>query len=260
MKQGDKTMTLTVKELAKLSGVSVRTLHWYDEIGLLMPEHVGENHYRYYEQEQLLQLQQVLFFRELGFTLRDIKKLLAQTGFDKLNALSAHRRILEDNIARQSRLLETIDKTISHLKGEIDMERQELYYGFDSSRQKEYEQYIVTYQGLEAENLLKESKRRTAKWDGDEWDKVKAEGDAIHKALAHAIDEGLSPESDEVQAIIAQHYQLQNRFYEVSKEVYIGLTELYAQHPDFKKFFDAYHPRMIEYIGKAMRYYADKNL
>lgn len=140
------------------------------------------------------------------------------------------------------------------------MSNEELYKGFDPSKQKEYEKYIVKQCGSQVETLLAESHRRTAKWDKDEWDGVKNAGDTIHKDLAKAITAGLSPESDEVQEIIQQHYTLQNRFFDLTKEVYIGLSQLYSDHPDFGKFFEVYHPKMIEYIGKAMRFYAEKNL
>ncbi len=253
-------MAYTVKELAKISGVSVRTLHWYDEIGLLKPAYQGTNSYRYYEEEQLLKLQQVLFFKELGFNLNDIQKLLMQNDFDNVKALQAHRKVLEEDIGRKKKLITTIDKTILHLRGKQTMSDKDLYQGFDLSKQKEYEQYIVKYHGLAAEDLLFASKKRTAKWDKDEWDDVKNQGDAIHKALAIAIEKGLKPDADEVQTIIVQHYQMIERFYHPTKEVYIGLTELYAQHPDFKKFFDVYHPKMIDFIGEAMRFYANKNL
>lgn len=253
-------MAYTVKQLAKISGVSVRTLHWYDEKGLLKPSYHGSNGYRYYEEEQLLMLQQILFFRELGFNLNDIQKLLLQDDFDKVRALQSHKQVLTEEINRKNNLITTIDKTISHLRGKETMQDNELYYGFDKSRKKEYEQYLVKEYGSKAEDLLKQSHKRTAKWDKDEWDDVKSTGDQIHKELADAINSNLSPESDEVQKIIHRHYEVQNRFYDLTKEVYIGLTDLYAQHPDFKKFFDAYHPKMIEYIGKAMRHYADTNL
>ena len=253
-------MAYTVKQLAKISGVSVRTLHWYDEKGLLKPSYHGSNGYRYYEEEQLLMLQQILFFRELGFNLNDIQKLLSQDDFDKVRALQSHKQVLTEEINRKSNLITTIDKTISHLRGKETMQDNELYYGFDKARQKEYEQYLVKEYGSKAEDLLKQSHKRTAKWDKDEWDDVKSTGDQIHKELTDAINSNLSPESDEVQKIIHRHYELQNRFYDLTKEVYIGLTDLYAQHPDFKKFFDVYHPKMIEYIGKAMRHYAEKNL
>jgi len=253
-------MSYTVKELAKISGVSVRTLHWYDEIGLLKPFSKGANNYRYYKEQELLRLQQILFFKELEFPLNDIQKLLSQNDFDNIKALNAHRKILEKEIVRKNNLIATINRTIQHLRGNQLMENKELYYGFDSNRQEEYEQYIVKYRGLAAEDLLKESKKRTAKWDKDEWDNVKNKGDELHKALAGAIEQGLKPDSSEVQTIIEQHYQMTQKFYDVSKEVYIGLTDLYAEHPDFKKFFDVYHPKMIKFIGAAMRYYANKNL
>lgn len=231
-------MRYTVKKLSKISGVSVRTLHWYDQTGLLKPAFYGANGYRYYEEKQLLLLQQILFFRELGFSLGDIQKLLEQDDFDKIKALIAHREILEQEIDRKKELLKTIDKTILHLKGKQTMSDKELFKGFDPERQKEYEQYIVKSLGKPAEQLLEKSKRTTAKWDKDEWDDVKAKGDAIHKALAEAIDQDLSPESDEVQTIIHHHYQLIKRFYHPTKDLYIGLTQLYVDHPDFKKFFE----------------------
>ena len=253
-------MNYTVKQLAKLSGVSVRTLHWYDEIGLLKPAYQGVNRYRYYGETELLLLQQILFYRELGFGLGDIQKLLSSKDFDILGALKSHRIALQKEINTKISLLTTLDKTIKRLKGDQEMTDAELYRGFDPARQKEYETYLVEYRGTKAEDLLFQSKIRTAKWGKDQWDTVKNQGDAIHKALAVAIENGLSPESEMVQKIIHDHYLLTAQFYDVTQEVYVGLTHLYADHPDFKKFFDVYHPQMIDFIGKAMRYYAQKNL
>lgn len=93
-------MAYTVKKLAKLSGVSVRTLYFYDEIGLLKPAYYGTNGYRHYEGKRLLLLQQILFFRELGFELKKIKKILGRGDFDKLVALSSHRTVLEKDLKR----------------------------------------------------------------------------------------------------------------------------------------------------------------
>jgi len=253
-------MAYTVTQLAKISGVSKRTLHWYDKIGLLTPAYHGINNYRYYENEEMLLLQQILFFKELGFKLTDIQKLLSQDNFDKIKALQAHKKILNEDIVHKNNLISTINKTILYLKGKQKMSKEELYHGFDHAKQKEYEQYLVKYRGTAAENLLMESKKRTAKWDKNEWDNVKNEGDLIHKALAKSIDIGLKPDCDKVQKIIHQHYQLQGRFYELTKEIYIGLTELYAEHPAFKTLFEKYHPKLIEFLSKAIRFYANKNL
>src|SRR5215467_7470772 len=110
-------MAYTVKKVAAISGVSVRTLHFYDETGLLKPAFYGTNGYRYYQEPQLLTLQQILFYRELGFELKQIQRILGRADFEKIAALESHRKVLEKNLVRTRRLLETIDQTIQHLKG-----------------------------------------------------------------------------------------------------------------------------------------------
>src|SRR5215204_1488553 len=110
-------MAHTVKQVAKMSGVSVRTLHFYDETDLLKPAYHGGNGYRFYEEPQLLLLQQILFYRELGFELKQIGEILTRADFEKIAALESHRKVLEADLARMGTLIETIDKTIKHLKG-----------------------------------------------------------------------------------------------------------------------------------------------
>src|SRR3984885_16329916 len=123
-------MAYTVKQLAAMSGVSVRTLHFYDETGLLKPAYHKTNGYRIYEEPQLLTLQQILFYRELGFELKRIKEILSQPKFEKVAALKSHRQVLERNATRTLTLIETIDKTIGHLKGTKKMKSEELFRGF----------------------------------------------------------------------------------------------------------------------------------
>ena len=110
-------MAYTVKQLAVMSGVTVRTLHFYDEMALLKPAYTKATGYRIYEEPQLLMLQQILFYRELGFELKRINEILSQRKFEKVAALKSHRQVLEQNLTRTRTLIETIDKTISHLKG-----------------------------------------------------------------------------------------------------------------------------------------------
>src|SRR5262245_4581318 len=107
-------MAYTVKKLAAMSGVSVRTLHFYDEVDLLKPAYHGANGYRFYEEPQLLNLQQVLFYRELGFELKQIKRILSRPDFDKIAALESHRKVLQKNLAKKRELIKTIDKTNQH--------------------------------------------------------------------------------------------------------------------------------------------------
>jgi DNA-binding transcriptional MerR regulator len=123
-------MAYTVKEVVAMSGVSVRTLHFYDEIGLLKPAFHGANGYRFYREEELLRLQQILFYRELGFELKQIKEVLDRPDFEKIAALESHRKVLQEELTRTRTLVETIDKTIEHLKGEKTMKSEELFAGF----------------------------------------------------------------------------------------------------------------------------------
>ena len=126
----NKMMGYTVKQVAAMSGVSVRTLHFYDELALLRPAYTKANGYRIYGESQLLLLQQILFYRELGLELKRIKEILSQRRFEKVAALKSHRQVLEKNVTRTRTLIETIDRTIKHLKGIKKMKSEDLFNGF----------------------------------------------------------------------------------------------------------------------------------
>src|ERR1700694_1793362 len=130
-------MAYTDKQVPAMSGVSVRTLHFYDETGLLKPAYHKANGYRFYEEPQLLTLQQILFYRELGFELKQIKRVLGRADFEKLAALESHRKVLQKNLTRTRTLIETIDKTIEHLKGAKKMKNEEMFVGFSVAAGKD---------------------------------------------------------------------------------------------------------------------------
>ena len=150
----------TVKQLAELSGVSVRTLHHYDEIGLLAPAFVGDNGYRYYGEEELLRLQQILLHRELGFSLCEIAALLADPNFNRIAALEAHRVRVEAEAERYRRLVRTIDRTIASLNGDRVMRNVDLYQGFSPGKQAEYEEWLVDSYGGDMRERIVASGRR----------------------------------------------------------------------------------------------------
>lgn len=251
-------MAYTVKQLAKLSGVSVRTLHFYDDIGLLKPAYYGDNQYRYYEEPQLLLLQQILFFRELGFQLNDIQRILSSPDFDKVTTLESHRKILEENLHQTRLLIETVDKTITHLKGKKTMKLDEIFHGFNAEKQKLYEEFLVD-SGV-SKDVINKSKDKVKNWTQAQWLEHKREADKVHAELVAAIDQGLSPSSPEVQKIIKKHYQLTCVFWSPTKESYVGLSQLYASHPDFIKFYDDMHPQLLPFLMEAMKIFAKQNL
>jgi DNA-binding transcriptional MerR regulator/uncharacterized cupin superfamily protein len=123
-------MAYTVKQVAAMSGASVRALHYYDETGLLKPAFYGANGYRFYEEQELLALQQILFYRELGLTLKQIKRILGRRDFEKVAALRSHRMVLQRDLSRTRTLIATIEKTIQHLQGRKKMKTEEMFAGF----------------------------------------------------------------------------------------------------------------------------------
>ena len=258
-------MAYTVKKLAKLSGVSVRTLHFYDEIGLLKPAYYGDNHYRYYEEEQLLMLQQILFYRELGSSLNEVQRIIGSNDFDKIAALNAHRQILGQRLERSQELIKTIDKTIAHLKGRTAMKNEEIFSGFDAKKQAEYEKYLVDT-GVVTQTELDEMWQNVKnpqhfKQIGEGLSKEFA---TLNKGFVTAIEKGLSPASSEVQALVQMHYQVIKRVWAPTwtptRERYTGLGRLYCEHADFQKFFAAYHPELAEFLAAAMKAFADREL
>lgn len=252
-------MAYTVKKLAEISGVSVRTLHFYDEVGLLAPAYVGDNGYRYYEEEQLLVLQQILFFRELGFELKEIERILNQSDFDKVEALKIHKQVLQQKKKRMQELILTVDKTIERLKGDRKMTDREMYQGFNQEKQAEYEQYLVS-SGKTTQDQIDESYRRVKHYKKSDWDKVKAEGDGLHRELVKAIKDGFKTDSQEVQSLIRKHYVWIQRFWQPDQASYTGLGQLYLEHPDFRKLFDGYHPKLAEFLADAMSVFAKTQL
>src|SRR5699024_6331089 len=138
-------------EVADLAGISVRTLHHYDEIGLLTPDEVTESGYRLYSDDNLETLQQILFFKELDFPLQKIKEIINSPSFDRERALRLHRTMLLEKRERIDNMMAAIDRTIQHTKGEIHMSNKEKFAGFDFSHNP-YEQEARKRWGDEAVN------------------------------------------------------------------------------------------------------------
>jgi DNA-binding transcriptional MerR regulator len=250
----------TVSQMAQLSGVSVRALHHYDDIGLLKPAHLGANGYRYYGREELLRLQQILFHRELGLALEEIRALLDDPKFDRLAALRAHRGRLESESARFGHLIATIDRTIAELTGETQMSDKDLYQGFSAEKQAQWEREIVERFGESGAAKIEESKRNFGRMSKEDMAASKAEMEAINLAFVAALAAGEAPDSAKVQALTARHYAWVCRAWKPNRQAYIGMGEMYVSHPDFRATYDAVRPGLAEYLAAAMRVYAEKEL
>ena len=252
----------TVKQLAKLSGVSVRTLHHYDEIGLLKPATVGSNGYRYYGHEELLRLQQILFHRELRLPLDEIGRHLDAPGFDRIAALKAQREMLLADARRFRRLALTIDQTLAALKGETDMNDKAMYRGFNPEKQAEHEAWLVDRFGGDMQARIDESKEKMKGFTQADLDRMQAERESIEAGLADALGQGLPADSAPVQALTKRHHAWVGASWNrtPTREAYVGLGQLYQDHPDFRARYEDLAAGLTDYLQAAMGAFAAREL
>jgi len=243
-------MVYTVKQLADLAGVSVRTLHYYDEIELLKPSFVGENNYRYYADEALYRLQHILFYKELDVGLDAIRAILDDPAFDVQAALHEHRRALRARVRRLSSLIDTIDHTLLHLKGEVPMSNDELFAGFTPEEEERYTQQAREQYGAEEVDA---SYKLWKSYTPQKQQAIMREGQAIYTDMVAAMPHG--PLSDEVQQIVARWHEHLRYFYEPFVERLEGLGQLYVDSPDFANKFRQMHPELPEFMQQAINHY-----
>lgn len=249
----------SVMQLARLAGVSVRTLHVYDKLGLLKPSVRTEAGYRYYGEQELLRLQQILFYKELDMPLKAISEILDDPGFDLVEALIGHKAAL---IARRDRLgvlLNTIDNTIDHLKNKTMSNFEKLYEGLDDAaalRQEAIDKW--------GEDTILRSETALLEMKPADLEQLKADQRAIDRRLRALVDE--DPQSDAVQKQIARHYEVIRGFWGMSAgqaikaAAYKGLGELYAADERYMALDGRPDPRFATFMRAAMGYFADSRL
>lgn len=240
-------MKYTVNKLALASGVTARTLHHYDEIGLLQPGRQN-NGYRYFGEKDLLRLQQILIYRELDVPLATIKKILDDPEFDFERALEEHKKYLESEKGRLSKLVKTIDKTISKLQRGADMNANHMYGGLTKKQMEEYQKEAEERWGNT--DAYKQSVTRVNAMGKAGLKKVFDESQGIVKELVALMDQDVA--SPEVQAVVAKHRSNISHFYDVSDQIYEGLAHMYVDDPRFKDTYDKAVPGLATFLSRAM--------
>lgn len=242
---------LTVKQLAKASGVSVRTLHLYDEIGLLKPAYVGANGYRRYGRREMLRLQQILFYREFDIPLKEIAGLLEQPAQAQIALLEAQRERMAAEARRKRLVVRTIDRTIAELKGERIMSNAELYEGIRPEKQAEHEAWLI---GRYGEGMGAEIARSRAHVSGGAPERMRE----LHngeQALAERMRAGVAADAAEVRPLVERHRAWVGSMWgrDCSPEAHVGLADLYEEHPDFRARYEALEPGFTEWLAAAIR-------
>lgn len=246
-------MAYSVQQLAKLANTSVRTLHYYDEIGLLSPSRVSRNGYRQYGEAELLRLQQIMFFRELDFPLVDIKRILSSPYFDMAAALTDHRKLIELKKKRLNKLLVTIDQTIKKLNHETIMKDEELYDSFGDEEMKGYAEEAKQRWG--STDAYKQSQARVSKMTKTQMAQLKEDGKKHTQVIADAMDLGV--ESPVVQDLIAKSHAGVNFFYDCSLEMFRNLGQMYVDDPRFAAYYEKFRPGLAVFMRDAINVYCD---
>ena len=243
-------MTLTVGQLAELTGVTVRTLHHYDTVGLLSPSARSGAGYRLYEHEHCERLQEILFYRELGFELGDIRSILNDSHYDRSDALRQQRDLLTTRTQRLQNMIEAIDTALDAQEKGIAMTKEEMFEVFGDFDPKQYEAEVEQrWSGAAVE----QSKRRTRRYGKDQWREAIEEGESIATAFAEQLKAGAAPDDVAVMDLAEEHRRHINRwFYECSHAMHAGLGELYVSDPRFTGYYEKYAPGLAGFVKAAI--------
>ncbi|MGZ3757219.1 MAG: MerR family transcriptional regulator [Mucilaginibacter sp.] len=251
----------SVKKLAKMAGVTVRTLHIYDKMGLLKPSVRTNARYRLYGDTELLQLQQILFYKELELPLKEIKEILDKPGFNLVKALEGHKKAIHSRRDRLNTLIKTIDKTILTLKNKTMLNTDELYDGLSREDAAAYRKEATEKYGQTA---VERSENYLNKLSKQEAMDLAAQQKEISAQLALLKNE--NPASVSVQSLIHQHYLIIRQFWgtagDANKQAaaYKGLGDLYVADERFTMVNGVAQPELNLFLSEAMTYYADHEL
>ncbi|MDL4843139.1 MerR family transcriptional regulator [Aquibacillus rhizosphaerae] len=247
-------MVMKIKEVADIVGISVRTLHHYDEIGLLKPK-TNNTGYRLYSEDDLELLQQIMFFKELGFPLKKIKEIINNPSFDRKEALEVHRNMLVEKRSRLDKMIEMINKTIQHVNGEVNMTNKEKFEGFDFS----YNPYEKEARERWGDKAVDNSNVKIDSLSDNQQKLLSNKMNEIYRNLANLLE--YAPESDKTQKAIKEWYDFLNNEtgHHYSLEAFKGLGQIYVADERFTENIDKFGEGLAVYMCNAMEVFADRN-
>ena len=242
-------MKMRIKEFARFTGVSVRTLHYYDDIGLLKPAQVDKSTgYRYYNQQSLLRMQEILFYRELDFSLKTIGEILSSPYYDKNKALEEQKHLLTLKKERLERLISAIDGA---MKGEQVMK------AFDNTEFEKHKAEAKARWGQT--DAYKEHQEKTRDYSKDKWNAMAEGMDRIMGRFAQCMKTGATPESEEAQELVtALQNHITENYYHCTKEILFGLGQMYVADERFKNNIDRHGDGTAAFICAAIGSYCKK--
>lgn len=244
---------MRINEAAELAGVTVRTLHHYDKIGLLSPAKSAENGYRDYGEAELLRLQQIMFLKEMDFPLEEIREMLDEPGLDRNRMMEAQLDLL---LKKKQRLEKIIALLEEEMRGENKMSFKEFdMKEIEACRKKYADEAREKWGSTEA---YKESEERTKNYDEGKWQKVSGEQSEIFAEFAALAAEGVKPDSSEAMTLAAKWQKyISDHFYKCTDEILAGLAEMYIADERFKANLDKAGDGTAEFMSAAIKAYVE---
>ncbi|MBC3795541.1 MerR family transcriptional regulator [Acetobacterium tundrae] len=242
-------MKMTVKEVSYLTGASVRTLHYYHSEGILIPSEISQNKYRYYDEDNLKKLQNILFLRELDFSIQEIKHILLDPNYDQIESFTKQRNLLLLKRDRLDNLITLLDKKI---KGENNM-------NFEPFDMKKIEEMKTTYEKEVKERwgnslAYTQYENKTDHYTPENWEEIHNEAENIYTDFIKNMNK--SPEDPEVQELVAKWQQhISNHYYDCTKEILSGLGLMYIHDERFKENIDEHHEGLAQFMSDSIRIY-----
>lgn len=254
--RGGEMMEYTVQKLANLAGISTRTIRYYDEIGILKPARINSSGYRIYGQREVDRLQQILFYRELGVSLDDIKSIMTDPSFDAAKALEEHLKKLLEKRKQLDLLIANVKKTIAAKEGRIHMSDKEKFEGFKNKMLEENEKkYGKEIREKYGEEVVEKSNEKFRNMTKEQYEEVTHLEKQVTQTLAEAFKTG-DPKGELAQKAADLHKKWLMYFWpEYSKEAHAGLAQMYVDDERFKAYYDKEQPGIAEFLREAILVY-----
>ena len=252
-------MEYTVQKLASMAGVSARTLRYYDEIGILKPARINSSGYRMYGKREVDMLQQILFYREMGLSLDEIRAIVTEPGFDMAEALSQHRRKLLEKREQLDVLIYNVDKTIASMKGEISMADKEKFEGFKKKMIDENEEkYGKEVRESFGEDAINKSNAKLMGMSEEKYAETSRLAEEIMATLKEAIKTG-DPAGELAQKAAGLHKKWLMAYWDsYSEDAHAGLAQMYVADERFKAYYDKEQPGTAEFLRDAVMVFTGK--
>jgi len=244
--------SLTVGAAARLAGVTVRTLHHYHEIGLLAPSGRSDAGYRHYADADLERLQRILFYRELGFGLDEIKEVMTDGAVDASAHLRRQHAMLRERIRRLDRMVIAVEKALEARSMGINLTPEERFEVFGDFDPDQHAAEVEERWG--DSDAYRESTRRARGYTKDDWQRIKAEGKAAVDTVLAAMNAGRPADSEEAMEGAEMHrLQIDRNFYPCSYQMQVGLAEMYLADPRFTATYEKIAPGLAQYLHDAIK-------